>query len=437
MRVIRFCRLLQIMNKLVQNFNLFHETLIGINVQHTKLMLPRRKRVSGFRLFVWSVAFAFASTGATFADTVKVGVIGSFSGPYAIYGKAWQGGISAYMKKNGDSAAGHKIEVIYRDLPTTNPQQARALAQELVVKDKVQYLAGFVFTPDALAVASLVNEAKIPSVIFNAATSMILDKSDYFLRASFTTQQVAVPVARYATQQGVKSVVTMVTDYAPGIDEEVAFSKTFEDGGGKVLSAIRMPLSTTDFGPYLQRAKSAQPQAIFGFLPGGPSTYAYIKTYLETGVKAAGIRYFGTGETQEFDLQAMGDSAIGLETGFIYSGAHQSAANDDFKKFLAEVDKDAIPSLLTMEGYDGIHMIYKMVEATDAKQDGEKAIKAVAGMEWESPRGPVRIDAKSRDLVQNVYMRIVEREASGKLINKETYTFPMQPDYGRGSPPAK
>jgi len=379
-----------------------------------------------------ALAASLMFSGIAMADTIKVGVIGAFSGPFSLYGTGWQQAFEIYMDQHGGKIEGHDVEFIYRDLPASDPQRARALAQELIIRDKVQYLAGFVFTADALAVGPLAEEAKIPTIVLNAASSTNLDASQYMLRASFTTYQAATPVANFAADEGLKTVVTMVSDYVPGHEEEEAFARTFEERGGKVIEKIRMPLSTTDFGPYLQRARAANPDVIFGFLPGGPSTYAYLKTYIDTGMRDSGIRFLGTGETQEFDLQAMGDAALGLETGFIYSAVHDSELNKTYAADLQRKFPGAVLSLPHTEGYDAMTMIAAMIKATGGEQDGDKAIAAVKGLEFEGLRGPLKIDADTRDLIQNIYMRRVERdEATGLLVNREFKTYEMQPDYGR------
>jgi branched-chain amino acid transport system substrate-binding protein len=366
------------------------------------------------------------------AETIKVGLIAPFSGPFAIYGKSWQEAIDVYRKQHGDSVDGNKVEIVVRDLPEANPAQAKALAQELLIKEKVQYLAGLVFTPDAMAVAPLAQQAKVPLVIFNAATSSIIDKSDYILRSSYTLPQVAVPTGFYAAEQGAKKIVTMVTDYAPGVDAESTFKKAFEARGGTVVESIRMPLSTTDFGPYMQRAKSTAPDGIFTFLPGGPPTYAFVKAYQDNGLRDAKVKFFGTGETQEFDLQQLGDAAIGVNSTFFYSAAHPSKENEDFKRILGELHPAALANPLNLEGYDGIHIIYRMIAATKGIKDGDKAMAAAKALSWVSPRGKMKIDPATRDLVQDIYVREVVRDSgTGKLFNREIKTYPLQPDYGR------
>lgn len=213
-------------------------------------------------------------------QVVKVGIVGPFSGPFASsFGTPFRQGVEAYVAQNGDKAGATRVEFVYRDLEGPNPERAKALAQELIVKEKVQYLGGFVFTPNALAVAPLIQSAKVPTVIFNASTSMILSKSDYFVRTSNTLPQVTVPVAKYALDMKVKRVVTAVSDYGPGVDAENAFRQTFQAGGGEVVESIRMPLNATDFGPFLQKVRALKPDALFAFLPFGPPTFGFVKAF--------------------------------------------------------------------------------------------------------------------------------------------------------------
>jgi branched-chain amino acid transport system substrate-binding protein len=376
---------------------------------------------------------ALACGASALAQTVKVGIIAPLSGPFSSNGKMWEATVKAYQKIHGTQAGGATIEVVWKDLADINPAQARALAQELIVKEKVQYLGGLYFTPDALAVGAIAQEAKVPTVIFNAATSSILDKSDHLLRTSYTLPQVSVPAARYALEQKLRTVVTLVSDYGPGLDSENAFVKTFTAGGGQVLEQIRAPLKTSDFGPFMQKIKTIKPDAVFVFGPGGPPTYAIIKAYSEAGLKQAGVRFIGTGETSELDLPAIGDAALGLETALHYSPAHESAMNQTFLKTSAELSPQVVINATSVGAYDGMAVIYRMVEATKGQRDPAKALAAAKGWQWESPRGPVKIDAQSRELVQNVYVRVVDKDASGRLRNREIKTYEMQPDHGRSA----
>jgi branched-chain amino acid transport system substrate-binding protein len=364
-------------------------------------------------------------------ETVKVGIIGSFSGPFAgSFGEPFKQGVETYVAMHGDPMENVKVEFIYRDLPAADPGKARNLAQELVARDGVQYLAGFVFTPDAVAAAAVAEQAKIPTVIFNASTSMVVSQSKYFVRTSNTLPQVTVPTAQNALEKGYKTVITAVSDYGPGVDAETHFVKTFTEGGGEVVESIRMPLSTTDFGPFLQSISLKKPDALFVFLPYGPPTFSFVNGYRDNGLDKADIGFIGTSETQESDLQALGDAAIGLETGYFYSAAHESSENEAFVAKLKELFPQAEANPATVSAFDGTHVLYEMIRATKGQKDADAAMDAVKGLEWESPRGPVKIDPETRDIVQNVYIRVVERDANGRLINKEIKTYEAQPDYG-------
>ncbi|SCB11976.1 ABC transporter substrate-binding protein [Rhizobium multihospitium] len=382
--------------------------------------------------FILAALAAVALGGSAYADTIKVGVIGPFSGPFALQGKNFKAGIDAYMAMNGKKVGNDEVEVIYRDVPQADPAQSKALAQELVVKEKVQYLAGFYFTPDAMAVTPILKQANVPMVIFNAATSAIVTKSPLVVRTSFTTWQTSTPIAKVAYDGGVKKVISVVSDYGPGVDAENAFKAGFEKQGGEVVQAIRMPLSTNDFSPIMQRIKDSGAQGVFAFLPSGPTTLGFVKAYNENGLKAAGIKLFAPGDlTQESDLPALGDAALGMQTTFHYAISHDSPEN---KAFVAAADK-AIgnPAELTFPAvgaFDGMHVIYKMIEATGGKQDAQKAVDAVKGLSWVSPRGPVTIDAESRHITQNIYLREVAKGDDGKYYNKEVQTFEKQGDPG-------
>ncbi len=365
------------------------------------------------------------------AQTIKVGIVGPFSGPFAHYGKLFKDGAEAYVASQGGKLAGQSIELIYRDTGGPNPAGTKNLAQELIVKDKVDYLGGFVFTPNAFAVAPLIQESKTPTVIFNAATSDITTKSDYFIRTSYTLWQVTVPMAQHAHRKGLRKVVTAVTDYAPGVDAENSFKSEFSKLGGEVVESIRMPIKTTDFAPFAQRIKASGAQAVYVFLPGGPPNLGFVKAYNENGLRQAGIEFLGTAEMDEFDLQKFGDSALGLNTAFHYSADHDSEANRRFVAALGRQSKETVANYASVGAWDGMHVIHKMIEATGGKRDGDKAIAAARTLKWESPRGPVAIDPKTRHITQNVYLRTVEK-AGDRLVNKEVQNFGAQPDHGLG-----
>lgn len=370
--------------------------------------------------------------GAAYADTIKVGVVGPFSGPFALQGKNFKAGIDAYMALNGSTVGDDTIEVIYRDVPTPDPAQSKALSQELVVKEGVQYLAGFYFTPDAMAATPLLEQANVPMVIMNAATSAIVTKSPYVVRTSFTTWQTSTPIAKVAFDAGVKKVISVVSDYGPGIDAENAFKTGFTAAGGEVVESIRLPLSTNDFSPIMQRIKDSGAEGVFAFLPSGPTTLGFVKSFNENGLKGAGIKFFAPGDlTQESDLPALGEAALGLQTTFHYAVSHDSAENRTFTEAARKaIGNPAELSFPSVGAYDGMHVIYKMIEATGGEQDAAKAVEAVKGLAWESPRGPVTIDAESRHITQNIYLREVAKSDDGTFYNKEIETFEKQGDPG-------
>ncbi|WP_417210454.1 ABC transporter substrate-binding protein [Antarctobacter sp.] len=369
-----------------------------------------------------------AATGAL-ADQIKVGVIAPFSGPFAQYGIQYQQAIEVYQAQHGTSVGDHEITFIYKDVGGVNPDQSRSLAQELLIRDRVDYLAGFTFTPNALAVGPVITQSETPTVIFNAATSVINKESPFYLRTSYTLWQVSAPMADWAYDQGIRSVVTTVSDYGPGIDAEKAFKSAFEAKGGTVMDTVRMPLSTTDFTPFLQRVKDQAPDAVFTFLPGGPPTFTYTKTFNQNGLADAGIRFLGTAETEETNLQGLGDMAIGLSTAYHYSAAHDSDANRAFLAKLADLHPDAIANWASVGAYDGVHLIYEMVK--QAGSDGPAAVEAAKGLEWESPRGPLKMDPETRTVIQNVYIREVTRNPdTGLLENTETGVIATVGDLG-------
>jgi branched-chain amino acid transport system substrate-binding protein len=371
-------------------------------------------------------------TSAAYADTIKIGVVGPFSGPFALQGKNFKAGIDAYIATHGDKIGDDTIEIVYRDLPAADPAQSKALAQELVVKEGVQYLAGFYFTPDAMAVTPILKQANTPLVIMNAATSAIVTKSPLVVRTSFTTWQTSTPIAKVARDAGVEKVISVVSDYGPGVDAESAFKAGFEKEGGSVVEAIRMPLSTNDFSPIMQRIKDSGAQAVFAFLPSGPTTLGFVKAYNENGLKDAGIKFFAPGDlTQESDLPALGEAALGIQTTFHYAVSHDSPENKAFVEAAGKaIGNPAELSFPSVGAYDGLHVIYKMIEATGGEQDAEKAVEAVKGLSWISPRGPVSIDPETRHITQNIYLREVAKADDGTYYNKEIQTFENQGDPG-------
>lgn len=385
------------------------------------------------------LTLAMLAAGQAGAETVKVGIVAPMSGTFAYIGRDWKHAMDAYQKIRGESPGGNKVEFVFRDLPELNPPKAKALAQELVVREKVQYLGGLFYTPDAAAIADVSEQAKVPTVIFNATLWSLLAKSQYLLRTSYTQPQLTVPMARYALEQNVKRVSTIVADYATGVDTEAVFTKAFVEGGGTIVDKIRVPMNTMDFGPFMQSLKTRNPQAIVAFTPGGAISVGLVKSYHENGLKAAGIRLFSLGgEVEEQSMPVLGDAVFGVESAKVYTASRASAANDAFKQALASLHPDTPPDMVPVQAFDGLHVIYTMIEATKGARNGEAALAAAKGLKWESPRGPVTIDPATRALVQNIYIRMVERGPDGKLANRVVKTFESQPDYGpQYSEPAK
>jgi branched-chain amino acid transport system substrate-binding protein len=373
------------------------------------------------------------AAGAALAQaTVKIGVVAEFSGPFADYGAQILGGMKAYLKLNGDVFGGKKIEIVVKDTTGAAPDIAKRLAQELVTRDNVDILAGFGLTPNALAVAPVSAEAKKPMVIMNAATSVITTRSPYIVRVSHTLPQDTQPIAQWAARNGIKRVFTLVSDFGPGVDAEGAFIKAFKAAGGEIVDSVRTPLQNPDFAPFLQRVKDTRPEAVFVFLPPGSQTIAFIKGYEERGLKQAGIRIIATGDlTDDGVLQAMGDPTLGLITSFHYSAAHDSPENRAFLKAYVDANGTKLrPNFMACAGYDGMAAIAEALKKTGGSTDPEAFLGALKGMKLMSPRGPIMIDPETRDVVQTVYIRRVEK-IDGILYNIEFDKFPDVKDPGK------
>ena len=390
-----------------------------------------KKRMSMIAIAAAALSLAVPAQAAD-QGTIKVGLIAPFSGPFADYGKQMEGGIKAYMAQHGSTVAGKKVEILIRDSTGPAPEIAKRLAQELVTRDKVDFLAGFGLTPEALAVAPLAEQAKKPMIIMNAASSVITTKSKYIARVSMTLPQSSAPMATWALRNKIRNVVTLVADYAPGIDAETAFKTTFTEGGGKVPETIRVPLKNPDFAPYIQRIKDARPDAVFVFVPPGEHTIAFMKGYRERGLAEAGIKVIGTGDlTDDHMLPAMGDATLGVITTFHYSAAHKSPENAAFLKSFASANPGAgRPNFMAVGGYDGMAAIYEVARKLKGNIDGDKAMAVLKGMKINSPRGPIMLDAATRDVVQTEYVRRVEK-VNGELFNIEFDQFPNQKDPGK------
>ena len=353
-------------------------------------------------------------------EPVKIGVVAPFSGVAADYGKQMEAGIKAWMRIHGDTIAGRKVQLLVRDTTGPNPEIAKRLAQELVTRDKVDFLAGFGFTPEALAAAPVATEAKVPMIVMNAASSVVTTRSPYIARLSMTLPQVSAPMATWAAKNGIRSVYTLVADYAPGIDSETAFKKAFEAAGGKVVDSVRVPLRNPEFAPYVQRIKDAKPEAVFMFVPAGEQSIAFMKAFEERGLAKAGIRVIATGDlTDDNVLNAMGDPVLGVITSHHYSAHHDSPENKAFVRAFREVGGNLPrPNFMGVGGYDGMAAIAEVVRKLGAKIDGDRAMEVLKGLKLASPRGPISVDPATRDIVQTVYIRRVEK-IGGEYWNVE------------------
>jgi branched-chain amino acid transport system substrate-binding protein len=376
---------------------------------------------------------ALLPAGAQAQGTVKIGVISAYSGQFADTANQIDNGIKLYMKQHGDTVAGKKIEVIRKDTGGPNPDVAKRLAQELVVRDGVDILAGFTLTPEALGAAGVSEEAKKFMVNMNAATSIVTEKSPYMVRVSVTLPQIAETAGTWlATKGGAKKVYTMVSDFGPGIDAETGFQRAFKAAGGEVVGSVRMPVANPDFSAFVQRAKDLNPEAIFVFVPGGAQPAAIGKAFAERGMDPAKIKIISTGEAvDETAIKAMGDVALGRLSAWHYDYNHKSKMNDDFvKAFNAEFKRN--PDFFAVGGYDGMHVIYEALKKTAGKADGDSLIAAAKGMKFESPRGPISIDPETRDIVQTVYIRKVEKVGSNIVnVDVDKIENVKDPTHGR------
>jgi branched-chain amino acid transport system substrate-binding protein len=360
-------------------------------------------------------------------DVVRIGVIQTFSGPFARWGAQTQQAIQVFQKQRGTSVNGHKIEVLYRDDGGADPARARQLAEELVLREKVQYLAGFAFTPNALAVADLATEAQIPTLIWNAATGVVTRKSPFFVRTSYTLPQDTAPLAEWAPKNGISKVVTLVTDYAPGLDAESAFVRVFTAAGGSVLESIHVPLATTDFAPFFERVLAKQPDGLFLFGPGGPASVGMIRTWA-TRLKPANIQLLVTTETQEIDLPSIGDAAIGAIGSAHYLASNDRPLNSQLRQDLvAAFGPNAVPDTASVSAYDGMDLIYRAVEKLGTRPKASAVLDLWRGATVESARGPLTIDPDTRDIVQDVFLNRVEQKGD-RLINVAFLTVPAVKD---------
>lgn len=379
-----------------------------------------------------AIALALGATSSAYAaNDLKVGMILPMSGPFADYGMQILNGARLYIAEHGDKVGDRKIDLIVKDDTGVAPEISKRAAQELVVNEKADILAGFGLTPSSFAVAPLSAQAKVPMIIMNAATSVVTEKSPYIVRVSMTLPQNSAPMATWALKNGIKKVYTVVADFGPGHDAEKQFTKTFTEGGGKIVGAVRTPVKSPDFAPFLQKVKDTRPDAVFLFVPAGEQGVAFLKGYKERGLDKDGIKLISTGDlTDEDVLNAMGDPAIGVVTSFHYSEDHKSPENKAYTQAYHKAHPNVRPNFMSVAGYDGMHLIYSVLKKTNGDATGDKFVAAAKGMSWESPRGPITIDPKTRDIIQNVYIRKVEK-VNGVLQNVEIDTIPNFRDPGK------
>ena len=370
------------------------------------------------RMIIGAAALAFSITAAAAQEPLRIGLIQSMTGAFNTVGKAAVNGARLYVQQHGDVVAGRKIQLIVKD-DATAPDQAKRVAQEMIVNDKVAVI-GAGITPSALTIAPLATEAKIPTVVMVSGASVTVDRSPYMTRTSFTLGQSSAVMADWAVRNGAKKIVTIVNDWAPGLEAEAAFKDVVARGGAQIVESMRVPLANPDFAPFLQRARDLAPDTLFVYFPGNQAGI-FAKQFLERGMDKSGIRIVGPGDlTDDDELPGLTDAMLGIVTAHHYSALHDSPLN---KAFVADFEKtfNRRPNFIAVGGYDGMHLIYEALKKTGGRTDGDAMMAAMKGMKWESPRGPMSIDPETRDVVHNEYIRRVEK-VNGQLYNVEFAT---------------
>jgi branched-chain amino acid transport system substrate-binding protein len=362
------------------------------------------------------------SSAATIAqETVKIGLILPMTGYAQSTGKEIDAAVKLFIEQHGDTVAGKKIQVIVRDDEAVADITKR-IAQELIVNEKIAVLAGFGVTPSALTVAPLATQAKVIELVMAAQTSSIVEKSPYIVRTSAKLAQSSAIIADWAARNGIKKVISLVSDYAPGFEADKVFVDHYKAAGGDVVASLRIPLQSPDFAPILQHVADVKPDAVFIFVPSSQGLN-FIRQFVERGLDKSGVKIIGTGDvTGDDQLQGMGDAIVSAITAHFYSASHNSEFNKNYVAAFATIAPGLRPNFMSVGGYDGMQLIYKALEKTDGKADGDSLIGAMKGMQWESPRGPILIDPDTRDIVQNIYIRKVEK-VNGQLYNQEFQTF--------------
>ncbi|QHJ00068.1 ABC transporter substrate-binding protein [Xylophilus rhododendri] len=363
---------------------------------------------------------------------VRIGIIATYSGPYADYGRQFDAGIALYLQEHGETLAGRGVEFIRKDAAGPAPEVARGFAQDLVGKERIDILTGLDFSTYAYAVAPVITQAKIPTVVMNASSSGITAASPYIARVSFTVQQVSDPMARWMLRNGIRDAFTVVADFTSGIDAETAFAAAFIGGGGTIAGQFRVTLDSSDFAACIQRIRQVRPRSVFFFFPAGAMPMAFLKAWKQSGVEELGVRLFATGDaTSDAYLEATGDVALGLITSHHYSYTHVSPKNQKFvADFAARFGRERRPSYFAVTAYDAMAAIDLALKRTRGDLGGNRMMEALRGLRFESPRGPIEIDPATRDIVQTVYIRKVEK-VEGKLVNVEFDRFERVKDPGK------
>jgi branched-chain amino acid transport system substrate-binding protein len=365
-----------------------------------------------------AIAAGVAAVTPSYAEEPTVGIVAAFSGPYAEWGQDYKREIDLWMQQNNGKHGYPKIHLILRDAPgISDIARTKQVVQEFIVRDHAAIAGGGEFTPEALAVAPLVTQAKIPYVIFNGATSYITDHSPYLVLAGFTIWQSDVPIAEYAATHGCKNAAMVIANYAPGDDSIDAFAYGLKKEGAKPGAVIKVPMGTADFSSYMERLKNAQAQCILPFMPGGPMSIGFFKALVQSGMRKLKL-YDAGGLTAENQLGAVGDVAIGIISSSIYDTYFDTPENKAFIDALAKKYPDIRHEFVTTDAYVGMHIIFHMLKATHGQRNAEVAIASLKNWHWMSPRGPVYIDPKTRDIVTNVYVTKVVKGKDGTLHNQ-------------------
>jgi len=377
-------------------------------------------------------AFVAMSASAAHAVTYKIGLVADFTGIFATWGTQFQQAVQAFQKVNGTSVKGPNgetidVEMVYRDSASQGPDKAKQLSEELVLRERVKMLTGYDLSPHAMSVANLSKQAKIPVVIFNAATAKIVRMSPYYVRVSMTVPQQVYPMGKYLIDHGMKSAYVLTSDYAPGHDAEEYFIKAFERAGGKVVGKARSPLNNVDFSSYVEKVLQAKPDVLYIFMPAGTPSVNLVKAYVQRGLKEAGIQLVGSGETQQIFLPNFTDDVIGTLTSFHYTETNNNPENKKLIAALKGVDPKAQPDIASIAAWDGMKLIYGALSELGADADGLKYVDYMKGKKLDSPRGPIMIDPDEREIIQNIYIRRVEK-VDGKLVNVDIETVPMFKD---------